>query len=63
MVTLAAARAGQNDQTRVLDLAFPGDAEQAPFSRADLVVTGVDHSTLSYEVRVFPAPPDTCIHP
>jgi hypothetical protein len=58
MVTLAAARAGQNDQTRVLDLAFPGDAEQAPFSRADLVVSGVGHSALSYEVRVFLNNPD-----
>ena len=58
MATLATARAGHNDQTRVLDLAFPGDAGQAPFSRADLVVTGVDHSTLSYEVRVFLNNPD-----
>lgn len=58
MATLATARAGHDDQTRVLDLAFPGDAGQAPFSRADLVVTGVDHSSLSYEVRVFLNNPD-----
>ena len=58
MATLATSRAGQDDQTRVLDLAFPGDVAQAPFSRADLVVTGVDHSTVSYEVRVFLNNPD-----
>jgi hypothetical protein len=58
MATLATAHAGQDDQTRVLDLPFPGDAARAPFSRADLLVTGVDHSALSYEVRVFLNNPD-----
>jgi hypothetical protein len=53
MATLATARAGRDDQTRVIDLVFPGDPGPAPFSRADLVITGVDHSSTSYEVRIF----------
>lgn len=31
----------------------PKSGEQSDFVRADLVFTGVDHSDLSYEVRVF----------
>ncbi|MCZ2805591.1 hypothetical protein O2W18_10785 [Modestobacter sp. VKM Ac-2983] len=58
MATLEQARTGRDDQTRVIDLAFPGDVPPAPFSRADLVVTGVDHSSTSYEVRVFLNDPD-----
>ncbi|WP_346618361.1 hypothetical protein [Blastococcus montanus] len=58
MATLATARAGRDDQTRVVDLVFPGDVPPAPFSRADLVITGVDHSQMSYEVRIFLDNPD-----
>ena len=37
-----------------LDLTFEAGPEQeTAFTRADLVFTGVDHSSLSYEVRVF----------
>ena len=61
MATLATTRPGRSDQTRVLDLAFPGDAGRAPFSRADLVFTGVDHSGPSYEVRVFLNDPDATV--
>jgi hypothetical protein len=53
MVTAAAARAGESEQTLVVDLRFPAEEGQAPFSRADVVITGVDHSGVSYEVRLF----------
>lgn len=53
MVAATAARAGANDQTRVIDLVFPPAPGQAPFDTAHLVVTGVDHSGPSYEVRLF----------
>ena len=37
-----------------LDLKFdPGQEQETSFTRADLVFTGVDHSSLSYEVRIF----------
>ncbi|WP_036339186.1 hypothetical protein [Modestobacter caceresii] len=58
MATLDQARAGRDDETRVIDLVFPVDVPPAPFSRADLVVTGVDHSSTSYEVRLFLNDPD-----
>jgi hypothetical protein len=58
MATLATARAGRDDQTRVIDFDFPGATAPAPFSRADLVITGVDHSSTSYEVRIFLNNPD-----
>jgi hypothetical protein len=53
MVTAAAARAGDTEQTLVIDLRFPSEEGLAPFTRADLVITGVDHSGISYEVRLF----------
>lgn len=53
MVTAAAARAGETEQTLVVDLPFPGEEGLAPFTRADVVITGVDHSGISYEVRLF----------
>lgn len=53
MVTAAAARTGENDQTLLVDLPFPGEEGLTPFTRADVVVTGVDHSGSSYEVRLF----------
>lgn len=37
-----------------LDLKFDlGQEQETSFTRADLVFTGVDHSSLSYEVRIF----------
>jgi len=53
MVTAAAARTGEAEQTLVVDLPFPGEGGEAAFSRADIVITGVDHSSISYEVRLF----------
>ncbi|MGI9000479.1 MAG: hypothetical protein ACR2GH_02310 [Pseudonocardia sp.] len=54
MVTATAARSGDTEQTLVLDLPFPGEAGQpAPFTRADVVIIGVDHSETSFEVRLF----------
>lgn len=54
MVTATAARSGDTEQTLVLDLPFPGEAGQAvPFTRADVVIIGVDHSGTSFEVRLF----------
>jgi hypothetical protein len=52
MVT-AAARAGQAEQTLIVGLSYPGEEGTMAFSRADIVVTGVDHSGPSYEVRLF----------
>jgi hypothetical protein len=53
MVTAAAARTGDTEQTLVVDLPFPTAEGLAPFTRADVVITGVDHSGISYEVRLF----------
>ncbi len=53
MVTAAAARTGESEQTLVVDLPYPGDAGDSAFTRADVVFIGVDHSDLSYEVRLF----------
>jgi hypothetical protein len=53
MVAATAAHPGEADQTLVIDLALPTEAGQAQFSRADVVITGLDHSQSSYEVRVF----------
>jgi hypothetical protein len=53
MVASAAARMGDTEQTLVIDVPFPREEGLTPFTRADLVFTGVDHSTTSYEVRLF----------
>jgi tyrosinase len=53
MVTAAAARTGDTEQTLVIDLPFPAQEGLTPFTRADVVFTGVDHSGGSYEVRLF----------
>jgi len=53
MVAAAAARAGDTEQTLVVDLPFPGEEGLIPFTRADVVFTEVDHSGASYEVRLF----------
>lgn len=53
MVAAAAARAGEAEQTLVVDLRYPGDAGATPFTQADVIFTGLDHSGASYEVRLF----------
>jgi hypothetical protein len=53
MVAATAAHPGEAEQTLVIDLAFPTEAGQAEFSRADVVIQGLDHSQSSYEVRLF----------
>jgi hypothetical protein len=53
MVAATAARPGEREQTLVVDLAFPPETGEAEFSRADVVIRGLDHSQISYEVRVF----------
>ena len=53
MVAAAAARIGDTEHTRIVDLPYPGEEGAAAFSRADVIVTGVDHSGTSYEVRLF----------
>lgn len=53
MVTAAAARTGESEQTLVVDLPYPGEAGDTAFTRADVVFKGVDHSGPSYEVRLF----------
>lgn len=53
MVTAAAARTGSTEQTLIVDLPFPAEEGLGPFTRADVVFTGVDHSGSSYEVRLF----------
>src|SRR5215510_6881811 len=58
MVASTAARPGVAEQTQVVDLPFPGDTGAAPFTRADVVFTRVDHSGLSYDVRLFLNNPD-----
>jgi hypothetical protein len=53
MVAAAAARAGETEQTLVVDLSYPGEAGATPFTQADLILTGVEHAGPSYEVRLF----------
>jgi hypothetical protein len=53
MVTAEAARAGESEQTLVVELPFPADTDAAAFTRADVVFTGVHHSDVSYESRLF----------
>ncbi len=53
MVTAAAASTGNDEQTLVVDLPFPTEEGETAFSRADIVVTAVDHAGGSYEVRLF----------
>jgi hypothetical protein len=50
MVASTAARRGSQEQTLVVDLPL---ADPGPFTRADVVVTGIDHSGVSYEVRLY----------
>lgn len=53
MVAATAARPGEAEQTLIIDLVFPAEAGQSDFSRADIVITGLDHGQVSYEVRLF----------
>lgn len=53
MVAATAARPGEAEQTLIVDLPFPSEAGQAEFSRADVVIDGLDHAQTSYEVRLF----------
>jgi len=53
MVAMAAVSRGGSDQTMLVDLPYPTRPEPPPFTRADVVFAGVDHSTSSYEVRLF----------
>jgi hypothetical protein len=53
MVTAEAGHTGASEQTLVIDLPFPGEAGAAVFTRADVVFTGVHHSDVSYEARLF----------
>jgi hypothetical protein len=39
--------------TRVIPLHYRVEGDLSPFTRADVVFTGVDHSGCSYEVRLF----------
>lgn len=47
--------------TTVVDLPYRTDAGAGAFTRADIVVTGVDHSGCSYEVRMFLNNPDATV--
>jgi hypothetical protein len=53
MVSMAAARTGDSEQTRVVDLGYPTEAGETAFTRADVAIAGVDHSGGSYEVRLY----------
>ncbi|MGF1470180.1 MAG: hypothetical protein ACFB50_00375 [Rubrobacteraceae bacterium] len=45
---------GEKPGVLVAEMYFrPSDLDISAFTRADLVFTGVDHSAMSYEVRVF----------
>ena len=46
-------RRGAHVVPAFVDLPYPTAAGPEPFTRADVVFTGVDHSTLSYDVRLF----------
>lgn len=52
MVAAADVRTTESGQASVVDLHLAAQ-EAAPFTRADVVFTGLDHSGLSYEVRLF----------
>lgn len=57
MVAATASRAAASGQTRIVDLPLRADSAD-PFTRADVVITGLDHSGVSYEVRLFLNNPD-----
>ncbi len=62
MPTAEAARAGESEQTLVVDLPYPGEAGRTAFTRADVVFTGVHHSGTSFEVRLFLNNPGATAH-
>jgi hypothetical protein len=53
MVASSAATTPRGRKTLVVDLPFPVDGQPPSFTRADVVFTGVDHSGVSFEVRLF----------
>ena len=44
---------GPAPSSRLVRLEFPEQPKLSGFSRADLVISGVDHARSSYEVRIF----------
>jgi hypothetical protein len=48
----------QGDRPLVVPVHFPVDGLGAGFTRADVVVAGIDHSGSSFEVRIFLNRPD-----
>ena len=57
MVASVDARAADSGRTRIIDLPLT-DEDAHPFTRADVVFIGLDHSGISYEVRLFLNNPD-----
>ncbi|MGH3998138.1 MAG: hypothetical protein ACRDTJ_11820 [Pseudonocardiaceae bacterium] len=53
MVAATQARPGQTEQTLIIDLPLSPEAGHAEFSRADVVIQGLDHGQTSYEVRLY----------
>ena len=53
MPTRDAMKAGQKEGILIWHLSWKPGSDEAAFARADLVFQGVDHSDMSYEVRVF----------
>lgn len=53
MVAMRDVQRGGDDRTMVVALPYPTAAGPEPFTRADVVFAGVDHSTSSFEVRLF----------
>lgn len=60
MVTATDARHTPSGDTLILDIPLTAD-DAEPFTRADVVFTGLDHSGLSYEVRLFLNDPDATV--
>jgi hypothetical protein len=50
---------GTTTDALVVPLKYSAGAGRTAFTRADVVITGVDHSACSYEVRIFLNNPDS----
>jgi tyrosinase len=63
MISVETMRPGNGPGVLVADVSYVPESGAGPFTRADLLVFGVDHRDRSYEVRVFfnnpEAGPDT----